>query len=142
MFILTFIKTMFSSIGLFYNKYSLLLKILVVGAISVYTIYNIVSFFKYHNQLIVDNNALKIELIDTKKELANVVKISNDNVKLFEKEKQESQNIIASLQEKQNNDLNITKIHTIYKERTYYEKDSDFIAPVLRNTIDRLFTKK
>lgn len=102
--------------------------------------YKAYSIYSNYTQLENDLAKTQTELITTKKILREtIIKNKNLNVALQLKEKYQEQ-VLKEIESKHKLEIeNIKKYETI-KEKTYYEKDGD-VAPVLINTINRLFSK-
>ena len=133
----TSLRTVFS----LFTRYSTLIKYVLLFLLVLGALFKGYLYYSEHEQLKVDKDKLTIELKTTKLELSKAVLTAKQNADLLLKEKENNKEEQKSLEEKHKEDLKKKKSFTIIKERTYYEKDSDYIAPVLGNTIDRLFNK-
>ena len=130
---------MFLTIWSFILKNLNLIKWIGIGVVVLFISYKAYSFYSDYQLLIEDKDRLTIELKSTKHELSKAILTANQNAKELQDEKDRNQKTILVLEENHKKELEKKKTYTIIKERTYYEKDSDFIAPVLRNAIDRLY---
>ena len=118
-----------------------LMKYIGIGIVVLFIAYKGYSFYSGYQKLIEERDRTLIELKSTKLELSKAVMVANQNAKELQDEKERTKKTIDVLEENHKIELEKKKTYTIIKERTYYEKDSDFISPVLRNTIDRLYPK-
>ena len=131
----------FSTITSFFGANSTILKILAIGAIGVFLFYKVNSYLVEKQELQIEKDRLQNELMLTKEQLKNTVATANENARLLDKLHTDNRLTLEELQQKHEEDMKKKTTYTIIREKTKYEKDSDFISPVLRNTIDRLYNK-
>lgn len=131
----------FSTITSFFGANSTILKILAIGAIGVFLFYKVNSYLVEKQELQIEKDRLQNELLLTKEQLKNTVATANENARLLDKLHTDNRLTLEELQQKHEEDMKKKTTYTIIREKTKYEKDSDFISPVLRNTIDRLYNK-
>ena len=124
-----------------FSKYSALLKILAIGALGLFLFYKVNSYIHEKQELQVEKDRIEKELMITKEQLRNTVETANENARLLDKLHNDNRLTLEELKLKHEEDLKKKQTYTIIREKTKYEKDSDFISPVLRNTIDRLYNK-
>jgi transcriptional regulator with GAF, ATPase, and Fis domain len=124
-----------------FSKYSALLKILAIGALGLFLFYKVNSYLVEKQELQIEKDRLQKELMLTKEQLRNTVATANENARLLDKLHNDNRLTLEELQSKHEEDMKKKTTYTIIREKTKYEKDSDFISPVLRNTIDRLYSK-
>lgn len=132
----------FSIITGFFTKNNTLIYTILVGAIGLFLFYKVYSFYNYHMELITTNETLNKELKLTREKLDDTIKISNENASILASERITFENTIQELNSLHEIEIKNKQRYTSIKEKIKYEKDSDFIAPVLINTIDRLYPKK
>lgn len=130
-----------STIGTFFSNYSSLIKIIAIGALGLFLFYKINVYIQEKQELQIEKDRLQKELMLTKEQLRNSVATANENARLLDKLRIDNRLTLEELQKKHEEDMKKKTTYTIIREKTKYEKDSDFISPVLRNTIDRLYTK-
>lgn len=128
-------------ISLFFSRYSLLLKIVAIGTLFLFLFYKVNSYVQEKQELQIEKDRLQKELMLTKEQLRNTVATANENARLLDKLHTDNRLTLEELQQKHEEDIKKKTTYTIIREKTKYEKDSDFISPVLRNTIDRLYNK-
>jgi len=133
--------TIFTTMFSFLKGNTLMLKLALAGIVIAFIIYKVVSFTNHYTDLLQQRDKLVVDLRSTQEKLAGAAAIANNNAKLLEDEKKKSAETVDHLNKKHAEDLSRKETYTIIKEKTYYEKDSDFISPVLSNTIDRLYNK-
>ena len=109
---------------------------LIVGALF----WKVYSFYDNYQTLIQDKIDLTKELSNTKETLQEFKAVAKHNEEMLNYEKKRNTEIQNELKIKHKNELEKIKKITIIKEKTYHEEDGP-IAPVLSNTINRLFTK-
>lgn len=131
----------FTSITGFLSNYSYLIKIFIIGALGLFIFYKVSSYIQEKQELQIEKDRLQNELMLTKEQLKNTVATANENARLLEKLHTDNRLTLEELQQKHEEDMKKKTTYTIIREKTKYEKDSDFISPVLRNTIDRLYNK-
>ena len=131
----------FSTITSFFGANSTILKILAIGAIGLFLFYKVNSYLVEKQELQIEKDRLQNELMLTKEQLKNTVATANENARLLDKLHTDNRLTLEELQQKHEEDMKKKTTYTIIREKTKYEKDSDFISPVLRNTIDRLYNK-
>ena len=131
----------FSTITSFFGANSTILKILTIGAIGLFLFYKVNSYMVEKQELQIEKDRLQNELLLTKEQLKNTVATANENARLLDKLHTDNRLTLEELQQKHEEDMKKKTTYTIIREKTKYEKDSDFISPVLRNTIDRLYNK-
>ena len=131
----------FSTITSFFGANSTILKILAIGAIGLFLFYKVNSYMAEKHELQIEKDRIEKELMLTKEQLKNTVATANENARLLDKLHTDNRLTLEELQQKHEEDMKKKTTYTIIREKTKYEKDSDFISPVLRNTIDRLYNK-
>lgn len=131
----------FSTITSFFGANSTILKILAIGAIGLFLFYKVNSYMVEKQELQIEKDRIEKELMLTKEQLKNTVATANENARLLDKLHTDNRLTLEELQQKHEEDMKKKTTYTIIREKTKYEKDSDFISPVLRNTIDRLYNK-
>ena len=124
-----------------FSKYSALLKIFAIGAFGLFLFYKVNSYIHEKQELQVEKDRIEKKLMITKEQLRNTVETANENARLLDKLHNDNRLTLEELKLKHEEDLKKKQTYTIIREKTKYEKDSDFISPVLRNTIDRLYNK-
>lgn len=131
----------FSTITSFFGANSTILRILAIGALGLFLFYKVNSYLIEKQELQIEKDRIEKELMLTKEQLRNTVATANENARLLDKLHNDNRLTLEELQQKHEEDMKKKTTYTIIREKTKYEKDSDFISPVLRNTIDRLYNK-
>ena len=131
----------FTSITGFLSNYSYLIKIFIIGALGLFIFYKVSSYIQEKQELQIEKDRLQKELTLTKEQLRNSITTANENARLLDKLFNDNRLTLEELKLKHEEDLKKKQTYTIIREKTKYEKDSDFISPVLRNAIDRLYNK-
>lgn len=130
-----------STVGTFFSNYSFIIKIIAIGALGLFLFYKINVYIQEKQELQVEKDRLQKELTLSKEQLRNFITTANENARLLDKLFNDNRLTLEELKLKHEEDLKKKQTYTIIREKTKYEKDSDFISPVLRNAIDRLYNK-
>ena len=117
----------------------------IIGSIVFLSIIGSIYYYKSnYEKLLIKNNNYKEALVISKVNLDLVILNNKKNLESFDKYKKEQLNVLSLLNKKHKEDLKRTKQLQILKEEinNVKEKDNDIVAPVLINTINRLFKFK
>ena len=114
----------------------------VVGGILglLYGAYQIYEFNKDYEDLKANKEVLENRLKSVDAELARQVALSNYNANMVLKERQKAEDTLEELEDKYKIEIARLERLSKIKEKTYNEEDG-VTAPVLRNTIRRLFSE-
>ena len=132
-----------SLLGLIGNKINPL-KYIIFFIVFLSIIGSIYYYKSNYEKLLIKNNNYKEALVISKVNLDLVILNNKKNLESFDKYKKEQLNLLSLLNKKHKEDLKRTKQLQILKEEinNVKEKDNDIVAPVLINTINRLFKFK
>jgi DNA repair exonuclease SbcCD nuclease subunit len=125
----------------FFKIHLNLIAVILVGVIGIYSSFKIYNLYTYYTGLEVKNKELTLALSNTKKDLNDAIKISNENKQILEDEREHFKVTIEEMTKLHEEELSKKEKFSTIKEKVKHEKDSSNIAPVLINTINRLFSK-
>lgn len=116
-------------------KYGLVAILLTVAGYYGYKYYNI------YEDALNENKVFKEQLAKKDFQLKTYIERANENARLLKEQEEYYESVMNEVKEVNKNRLAKLEEKLKIKEKTYYEEDGN-VAPVLSNTIDRLFTEE
>lgn len=136
----TILSSFFLNSISFFKNNLIIICVFACACIGLYLFHTVSYFIEEKQKTELQLFETKKELSETKNDLLNSIKTANENASALEEERKRNSQELEELNKKHKEDMDKKQFFTIIKEKIKHEKDSDFIAPVLRNTIDRLYS--
>lgn len=136
----TILSSFFLNSISFFKNNLIIICVVICACIGLYIFHTVSNFIEEKQKTELQLSETKKELSKTKEDLLNSIKTSNENALALEEERKRNAQELEELNKKHKEDMDKKQFFTIIKEKIKHEKDSDFIAPVLRNAIDRLYS--